>query len=443
VNRASIILVLVIFMTSFAGAQLNVLMDQNRFFDDKLNTIFEINYQIPYKDLYFTASEYGFMAELDVDFVIEKNGVQVYDQSFTNNIILTTGDMTLSDEIYRDKISLTLSKPGFTYNVMFKDINAEKSVSWRKEMVLLEQDEMLSDLELAERVIRDTTTYLGKFHRGDLLFYQKPDHIFQKTAAKLYVYFEIQNFQFDDAGNYHLKEEIQVLDQDSLIYRYDEILTGEEESISRINEIDYSQFDPGYYQFQILIEDLIGKRSQHKQDYFSIRKEKQPAVRIFTELKDEYNLMKYFLSSSQLRDWEKLTDEGKNNFLIRFWNANDPNPTTAKNEFLAEIKNRIEYCNYNFTHFKDGWNTDRGRIYIRQGKPDEVRKLQTGLNTRLGTKDIEIWKYNLQKRLTYLFLDLQTSGNFKLIYTDYDEREASNPDWQDYLGEDFDYDLLE
>jgi hypothetical protein len=45
--------------------------------------------------------------------------------------------------------------------------------------------------------------------------------------------------------------------------------------------------------------------------------------------------------------------------------------------------------------------------------------------------------------ITYIFLDQQGHGDFKIIYCDGDDKEATNPDWIDLLGPDFDIqDLL-
>jgi len=129
--------------------------------------------------------------------------------------------------------------------------------------------------------------------------------------------------------------------------------------------------------------------------------------------------------------------------LERFWFTRDSNPATEKNEFLEEIKERIAYCNLHFSHFKDGWETDMGRIYIRNGKADEVIKANTGLNARYIQRDYQIWKYRMDKNITYIFLDLQTSGNFKIIYSDNDFHETSWQNFDSYLGDDFDWSLIE
>lgn len=171
--------------------------------------------------------------------------------------------------------------------------------------------------------------------------------------------------------------------------------------------------------------------------------EKETQVeRVFQDLEDEYFLAKIFFNSAQKRYYKKLDEAGKRLFLDAFWVANDPNPATSKNEFLEILRARIDYCNENYGYFKKGWKTDMGRILIRHGIPYEVIKGRTDILAKHGSKEYQIWKYRVSKNLTFIFLDLQTSGDLRLIFSENDERESSYPDWQEYMGNDFDTGIL-
>ena len=41
--------------------------------------------------------------------------------------------------------------------------------------------------------------------------------------------------------------------------------------------------------------------------------------------------------------------------------------------FMRNYFKRVEFANYYFTSFKEGWKTDRGMIFIIFGRPDEVQ----------------------------------------------------------------------
>ena len=76
-----------------------------------------------------------------------------------------------------------------------------------------------------------------------------------------------------------------------------------------------------------------------------------------------------------------------------------------------------------------GWRTDRGRIFIRYGAPDEVLdRVQAG-----SSRPYQVWKYTGRKAHKFIFLDTSLLGNYELIWTD-ERREPSRPDWQELLG---------
>lgn len=169
---------------------------------------------------------------------------------------------------------------------------------------------------------------------------------------------------------------------------------------------------------------------------------KNVTQRVFSDIEDEYILVRYFLTSNQKRYFKSLGEEGRNKYIESFWQAQDTNPVTEKNEFLEEIKARVAYCNRYFTHFKSGWKTDRGRIYIKHGEPYEILKETTGFSAKYPQKEYQIWKYRITSYLTYIFIDLQQHGDYRLIFSDGDDAEGFWADWQNYLGPNFDEGLL-
>jgi GWxTD domain-containing protein len=71
-------------------------------------------------------------------------------------------------------------------------------------------------------------------------------------------------------------------------------------------------------------------------------------------------------------------DEERDNFIEAFWQRRDPTPDTEENEYKEEHYQRIAYANEHFAAGVPGWKTDRGRIYIMYGKPDEIESHPSG-----------------------------------------------------------------
>lgn len=87
----------------------------------------------------------------------------------------------------------------------------------------------------------------------------------------------------------------------------------------------------------------------------------------------------YIITDEERRAFKKLeTDDERERFIEEFWRRRDPDPDTDENEFREEYYERIAYANEHFASGIPGWKTDRGRIYITWGKPDEVETHPSG-----------------------------------------------------------------
>jgi GWxTD domain-containing protein len=85
------------------------------------------------------------------------------------------------------------------------------------------------------------------------------------------------------------------------------------------------------------------------------------------------NDVAYIITAEERSAFVRLsTDEERAKFVEQFWMRRDPTPDTVENEFKQEHYRRIAYANEHFGSTVPGWKTDRGRIYITLGQPDEI-----------------------------------------------------------------------
>jgi GWxTD domain-containing protein len=89
--------------------------------------------------------------------------------------------------------------------------------------------------------------------------------------------------------------------------------------------------------------------------------------------------VKYIITDEERSAFKQLSnDEERDNFIEAFWQRRDPTPDTVENEYKEEHYRRIAYANEHFAAGIPGWRTDRGRIYIVFGPPDEVESHPSG-----------------------------------------------------------------
>ncbi len=130
------------------------------------------------------------------------------------------------------------------------------------------------------------------------------------------------------------------------------------------------------------------------------------------------------------------TNEEREQFIEAFWQRRDPTPDTVENEFKEEHYRRIAYANERFSSGIPGWRTDRGRIYIMWGKPDELESHTQGelYNRPMSegggqttTYAYEDWTYHymegIGQNITIEFVDPTGTGEFH-ITNDPGEKDA-------------------
>jgi len=141
----------------------------------------------------------------------------------------------------------------------------------------------------------------------------------------------------------------------------------------------------------------------------------------------------YLQEASERGLYEDLSLEGKRNYLRAFWERRDPTPETDANEYRDAYYALFAEANRRFRESGagniPGWRTDRGRIFLKRGEPEDVLRRPVSGNT----PPYEVWKYSRPRLLKYVFLDLTGLGNYQLIYTD-DRFEPSRADWREQLG---------
>jgi GWxTD domain-containing protein len=146
----------------------------------------------------------------------------------------------------------------------------------------------------------------------------------------------------------------------------------------------------------------------------------------------------YIITDEERKAFRKLeTDDERERFIEEFWRRRDPDPDTDENEYREEYYERIAYANEHFASGIPGWKTDRGRIYIQWGKPDEVESHPSGgaYNREsyegggsTSTYPFERWFYRylpgVGSGIEIEFVDPTGSGEYRI---------ARNPDEKDAL----------
>ena len=119
-----------------------------------------------------------------------------------------------------------------------------------------------------------------------------------------------------------------------------------------------------------------------------------------------------YIASSKDKSYieEAPTKEEKIKRYLEFWKKKNPNPNEVDNRVFDEYYRRINYANENFSHFTEGWKTDRGMIYITLGPPSNIERHPF----EYDSKPYEVWEY-YEMNQQYVFMDETGFGDYRLI----------------------------
>ena len=86
------------------------------------------------------------------------------------------------------------------------------------------------------------------------------------------------------------------------------------------------------------------------------------------------------ITSEELKAWNKLqTNEEREQFISEFWHRRDTDTDTDQNEYREAYYERVAYANEHFSSGIPGVKSDRGRIFLKYGKPDEIESHPAGV----------------------------------------------------------------
>lgn len=138
----------------------------------------------------------------------------------------------------------------------------------------------------------------------------------------------------------------------------------------------------------------------------------------------------YIVTDAERAAFASLKDSAEREmFIEQFWLRRDPTPGTAENEFKQEHYRRIGYGNQRFRTLAGlaGWKTDRGRIYINYGPPDEIESHPSGGSHQFlidtfgpaagdpaDTSPYEVWHYK-GGNIWFGFIDRDRTGDYRIV----------------------------
>ncbi len=147
--------------------------------------------------------------------------------------------------------------------------------------------------------------------------------------------------------------------------------------------------------------------------------------------------VRWIITDEEQKAFKLLSnDEERDQFIEAFWQRRDPTPDTIENEFKEEHYRRMAYANEHFAAGIQGWRSDRGRMYIMYGPPDEIEAHPSGGSYErpmdegggeTSTYPFEDWRYRylegIGQEIIIEFVDTCMCGEYHMTL-DRSEKDA-------------------
>lgn len=127
--------------------------------------------------------------------------------------------------------------------------------------------------------------------------------------------------------------------------------------------------------------------------------------------KEQLAQLRYIINQNEYQYLKSLTKDNLQEGINEFWSSKDTDPLSIDNLFQETFYQRISYVdnNYRIRQSIPGWRTDRGRIYIMYGEPDQI---VTDVFPIGKDPSITWYYYSLNK--VFVFYDLRGFGDYEL-----------------------------
>ena len=300
---------------------------------------------------------------------------------------------------------------------------------------------MVSDLELCSRITEGASE--GMFVKNTLEVVPNPSLAFGSAGAPIVFHY---------AELYDLKAGVRYFVETSIIDNRNTVVrrTGRWRTYSVPHAVDIGTTNvaavpSGRYVFSLrLLKDSTEEVARSTKIFFvsnphlqavSATETSSAATELagltFEELGTEFATARYLASSKEVEMFSKLTTaDARREFLGTFWTEVGKGHEGHEPTTRVEYQMRVTSANQKFrVHNREGWRSDRGRVYILYGDPDEIERVPS----EGDSKPSEVWHYyQIENGVLFIFADRSGFGEYVLVHST-KRGELQDESWQRML----------
>ncbi len=439
--------------TADAESRFRVGIDVARFRGDSTKVYVEVYYSFDVSKLKFIKSDTLFQTEavINVYFKRSSNDSVVARQMW--KIPFSAGDTLVlnTPRSYVDVLGFFLQPDIYRMYVVgggSNDWSKRDSFSVPIDLQpIVNKQISLSDVELCTSIISVGQDSTGRFIKNTYEVKPNPSRIYGAEQPVVFYYLEEYNLLKNRSPNYYTKLTVANSFGKEVITR-ERTKNRANESNVEVGTVQINTLRTGAYTFNFKITDSVDNSSSLASKKFFVYNPQLPmdSLTSGTEgsvLASEYSAMneaeldlqfaqvRYIATRAEIAQYNNVKGiDAKRKVLYDFWNRRENDAMDPSKIQKSEYFKRVDYANDHFRNgFKDGWKTDRGRVFIMYGPPDEVERHAS----EVDTKPYEIWTYNsIQGGVEFVFGDRTGLSDYLLLHSTHRD-EMHDENWMNQL----------
>lgn len=432
---------LIIFVFSFPvllfSQKINFEFDYAQFGYDSLSNYIEFYYS-------FTQSSLNYVDTDTTDYVGGILHIEIIDSATSEKIIdkhwIVNSEISDSSELNRNLIGILgfiINHGSYKSTITGSDANNPSNIRTISEFLFVEPfiktNISLSDIELASNIIPGSENTSSIFYKNTYEITPLPAALCGENQPILFYYTEVYNILFSPYENELRMDELVVNSKGQLLSSKSKKIKKSVDSRVEVGKLNVYKFPTDTYTLIInLIDSVANYGVSSMKKFFVYNPSVAPidTVQLTTspvlsttfgsmseeELDDLFAKSVYIASEPEKDRYEALsTVEAKREFIYTFWRARDENPSDERNQYFLDYLKRLAESNDKYTAAKkDGWKTDRGRVYLVYGPPSQIDRYPN----ETETKPYEIWTYEtLEGGVIFVFGDISGFNDYQLLHS--------------------------
>ncbi len=372
----------------------------------------------------FTSYRFRVRAYQDTSIVFQEIWDRIHRPGINENtakgIIPDLASVVLPNGSYRVEVELTDSLGHFRERKVFDSLRFDSTTRFS-----------ISGLQVCSEISPDSS--VDEFRRNGYLLVPYAEKVFGKAFPILYLYWEQYNQKPDSLCRYQIsvlssrsqtpvkptvtREKVIVANRTFNVeaLRIHDLPTGS--FLVKVNSQAFpsGRIDSSFSRFFIYSDSISPLARSQK----PVQPAYNPAIILLSDIH-------YIADQSILDAVAKLTPEEQRTWAVNFWRDRDPTPSTPYNESMEQYRTRLETVETYTYRDKPGWQTDRGRVMLFYGPPDDItdNAFESSITTEESNKvtgsnrPYIVWKYNnIGGGAFFVFGDLRLFGDYELLHS--------------------------